>query len=137
MPSGYRAEITESAVRRGEDACVLLFSGGRDSTVAAVRLGAEFRRLALVTVSTGHLVGLQQVTRRLIELRTHLPEHTQWVHAVVTPEATTLDGIYVDSCLPCHHTYFGTAMWVANRVNAKFIATNVYALWKSTDTFLN
>jgi hypothetical protein len=42
-------------------ACVLLFSGGRDSTISAIKLSAFFERLILVTVTSQHLVGMDAV----------------------------------------------------------------------------
>jgi hypothetical protein len=115
--------------------CVLLFSGGRDSTIAAVRLSEEFERLVLVTVTTDHLVALQNVRRRLAELKTHLPPGSQWIHAVINSErlveaplSTIEIGFSVkmdnalESCLPCHLSYFQTALIVASWQDARYLA---------------
>ena len=129
--------MPNSTPSRSKEACVLLFSGGRDSTVAAVRLGAEFERLVLVTVTTGHLVALQNVKKRLAELKTHLPPHTEWVHAATTSEPTMCtfgtsqlfnqNTKEVESCLPCHLAYFRIALSVADRVDAKYLAVGYTA----------
>lgn len=58
-------------------ACVLLFSGGRDSTIAAVRLSRSFERLFLVTITSEHLIGIASVRRRLSELKSRLPQTTR------------------------------------------------------------
>jgi hypothetical protein len=39
----------------------------------------------LVTLSSGHLVGIEKVQTRLLELSRHLPEQTEWYH-VKQPE---------------------------------------------------
>jgi hypothetical protein len=109
---------------RGIETGVLLFSGGRDSTIAAVRLAKELRKLTLVTITSGHLVALGNVKSRLHELSSILPENTEWVHAVVKQEPLTFDSLLslshslpmpemprdLKSCLPC-------------REKAKYIAT--------------
>jgi PP-loop superfamily ATP-utilizing enzyme len=62
--------------------CILMFSGGRDSTLAAIRLAQEWEKLVLVTVTTEHLVGLGSVIKRLEELKLHLPGNTEWISPV-------------------------------------------------------
>ena len=122
---------------RGIETGVLLFSGGRDSTIAAVRLAKELRKLTLVTITSGHLVALGNVKSRLHELSSILPENTEWVHAVVKQEPLTFDSLLslshslpmpemprdLKSCLPCHLSYIRIAFEVANREKAKYIAT--------------
>jgi hypothetical protein len=115
--------------------CVLLFSGGRDSTIAALRLSEEFERLVLVTVTTDHLVALQNVKRRLAELRSYLPAQSQWIHAVIDSESiielpiSTIQlgfshqmDTKLESCLPCHLSYFQTALIVASYQDARHLA---------------
>jgi predicted subunit of tRNA(5-methylaminomethyl-2-thiouridylate) methyltransferase len=65
--------------QRGAVDCVLMFSGGRDSSIAAVRLARAGRAPALVTISSDHLLGIGNVKRRLAELAVHLPAPTRWL----------------------------------------------------------
>src|SRR3546814_19775209 len=59
--------------------CVLMFSGGRDSALAALRLIASGIQPILVTISSDHLFGIQAVRDRLNEMRDLLPEGTRWL----------------------------------------------------------
>ena len=112
--------------------CVVLFSGGRDSTVAALRLAQAFPTLTLLTVTTEHLVGIERVVQRLRELKTVLPETVKWVHAVAKPTAlVTIGQDTIESCLPCHHVYLRTAMVIARRFGCKTIALG-YASYQNT-----
>jgi len=62
------------------NSCVHMFSGGRDSTLAAVRLANRYEKLVLITVTTANLVGFKRVGQRLVELKHHLPSNTEWLH---------------------------------------------------------
>jgi predicted subunit of tRNA(5-methylaminomethyl-2-thiouridylate) methyltransferase len=109
-------------MKRTENACVLLFSGGRDSTIAAVRLSSLFERLILVTVTSEHLVGMDSVRQRLAELKSHLQETTQWLH-VLQPTAMPSDQLFrAPTCLPCHRSYAAIGTIVAERFNADSLA---------------
>ena len=85
--------------------CTLMFSGGRDSTLAAVRLLRQRYRLILVTVSSDHLIGVDRVKRRIEELRSIASVHAVWIHlaqpATFTPAMNTAH----QTCLPCHAVY--------------------------------
>jgi predicted subunit of tRNA(5-methylaminomethyl-2-thiouridylate) methyltransferase len=59
--------------------CLLMFSGGRDSTIAAVRLAKRFTDLTLVTVSSDHLVGISAVKRRIEQIKPHLSSESEWL----------------------------------------------------------
>ena len=100
--------------------CVLLFSGGRDSTLAAIRLANEGFALVLVTVTTNYLVGLEKVLQRLSELAGLLPSSTQWIHVVPGKSFTESDA--KESCLPCQQKYVVIGMRLTDIVEAQDIA---------------
>jgi hypothetical protein len=112
------AEASRDGTRSG---CILLFSGGRDSTVAALRLATSYPRLVLVTVSTGHLVGLDRVTRRLVELRRCINPATEWYHFEFEGEPET-GSERLFTCLPCHAVYLTAGLMVANATAIRDIA---------------
>ena len=82
-----------------------MFSGGRDSTIAAVRLADAGEGLVLVTVSSGHLIGIDRVRSRVLELRAVLPPDTRWVTVRQPRDLRTDTAFYKRTCLPCHHAY--------------------------------
>ncbi|CAG0933624.1 hypothetical protein RHDC3_02634 [Rhodocyclaceae bacterium] len=86
--------------------CVLMFSGGRDSTLAALELQRNGFELLLVTVTSNHLIGGERVRRRLRELKHHLPSATQWIN-VVQPRSPIMIpiGFSDRTCLPCQQAY--------------------------------
>jgi hypothetical protein len=87
----------------------LMFSGGRDSTLAAVRLHEHGHPLTLVTVTSDHLVGIERVERRLRELRSILPDDTEWVHVRQgKPDPSSMNFNH-RTCLPCHREYVSIA----------------------------
>ena len=105
-----------------EQSCILLFSGGRDSTIAAVRLSKEFSNPVLLTVTTSHLEGIELVRRRLKQMKHLLPAEAEWVHAVVPPSSFVEIGRPVESCLPCHRTYVSLAASLASSRGVRNIA---------------
>lgn len=111
--------------------CVLLFSGGRDSTIAAVRLGQTGEQLTLLTITSEHLVGLSNVRRRIVELRPYLPDGSVWVHGTLRADAALAPPVVGESCLPCHQAYIAAALWVANQSAFRSIAVG-YAGYQST-----
>jgi len=92
--------------------CVLLFSGGRDSSVAALRLSREYSHLKLVTVSTEHLFGMNHVICRLGELKRHLDPATRWYHFLFEGQTETGFELLM-TCLPCHSVYLLAGLTVA------------------------
>ena len=111
--------------------CVLMFSGGRDSTLAALRLHAQGYKLTLVTVSSDHLFGLDAVRERLREIGRILPPDTRWLR-VRQPEGLRTDtSFYEMTCLPCHHAYVVVAAAVAMYLGAEILAFG-YAGYQST-----
>jgi PP-loop superfamily ATP-utilizing enzyme len=98
-------DLTQPRQSYGLDACLLMFSGGRDSTLAAVRMTRRGSPLILVTVSSSHLVGIDRVRRRLGELARIIPIETPWLLARQPTELRTDTSFYEQTCLPCHHAY--------------------------------
>ena len=88
-----------------EGGTVLMFSGGRDSTLAALRLAAIRRKITLVTVSSDHLLGVANVKRRLAELEQHLPAGTVWKRIQQPRSEATFGAAFSRTCLPCQHDY--------------------------------
>ncbi len=82
-----------------------MFSGGRDSTLAALRLHRMGSPLGLVTVTSGHLVGIERVKERLRELARFLPFETEWLLVQQPIDLRTDVSFYEQTCLPCHHAY--------------------------------
>lgn len=101
---------------------ILMFSGGRDSTLAALRLHDAGHRLKLVTVTAGHLFGLNNVERRLRELASMLPEDTEWLQIVQPALRGTQHFFHRQTCLPCQSAYVVTGVNVARQMGAGTIA---------------
>jgi hypothetical protein len=99
-----------------------MFSGGRDSTLAALRLNEAGQRLVLVTVTSGHLVGLDRVRRRLGEVARRLPPDTPWVRVRQPEELGTDTSFYDQTCLPCHHAYVVVSAVIARALGASRLA---------------
>jgi hypothetical protein len=108
----------------------LLFSGGRDSTIAALRLSRSQRDLKLATVTTDHLIGIDRVVRRLIELRTHIEPDTEWFHFSYAQTAETGEEL-VSTCLSCHAIYAAAGLKVAEEYGIARIAFG-YTAYQST-----
>lgn len=99
-----------------------MFSGGRDSTVAALRLGSQVVNLSLVTVTSEHLFGIEAVRQRLLELKVLLPTTTRWLH-VIEPEPLMGHGHFgAQTCLPCHRSYTVLGIMLAKRLQATDLA---------------
>lgn len=82
-----------------------MFSGGRDSTAAVVRLNERSMSQTLVTICSDHLVGINSVKKRLLELKRILPPQTEWRLIRQPRELMTDTSFYQKTCLPCHHGY--------------------------------
>lgn len=123
-----------SVIRPDSDSrkCVLLFSGGRDSAIAAVRLAKKFAAVELLTITSDHLVGVKAVHQRLDELsRLGLPR-MKWTRVRQLPaklEPSTQD-LATSTCLPCQQNYLFSAVLWARRENARSIAMG-YARYQS------
>ena len=111
--------------------CVLLFSGGRDSTISAIQLSDLFERLILVTVTSQHLVGMDAVYRRLVELKPYLSSKTRWIHALQPTEMPGDQLFHAATCLPCHRSYTAIGAVLAERFKADSLAFG-YTSYQST-----
>ena len=115
----------------GNRHCVLMFSGGRDSTVAALRLNQLGYKLTLVTICSDHLYGIDAVRARLREIRGTLPLDTHW-HLIRQPDELRTDtSFYEQTCLPCHHAYVVAAVAITRSLCAKALAFG-YAGYQNT-----
>jgi len=99
-----------------------MFSGGRDSTLAAVRLHRKGTRIALVTVTSSHLVGIDRVKRRLGELSVIMPPDTPWIQVRQPVDLRTDTSFYEQTCLPCHHAYVVVSAAIATAAPARRLA---------------
>lgn len=102
--------------------CVLMFSGGRDSTLAALRLSAAGFAPILVTVSSGHLYGIEAVRKRLGELKRLLPSNVEWIHVRQPTDLLGRLRFTSRTCLPCQHAYVVVAAAIAQKYGAKYLA---------------
>lgn len=109
---------------------VLLFSGGRDSTLAALRLAKESTSLTLVTATSDHLVGIDAVRIRLRELAAVLPAQTPWIR-VRQPRTAHVEAFTAPTCLPCHAAYTAVGVAIARETQSQAIAFG-YAGYQST-----
>ena len=114
-----------------EDGCLLMFSGGRDSTLAALRLSALERRLCLVTVSAEHLFGVDRVRQRLAELESRLPAGTRWMRIQQPTTGGRFGANFGRTCLPCQHDYALAGAIIAKRLGMPRLAFG-YASYQST-----
>lgn len=103
-------------------ACVLMFSGGRDSSIAALRLAEAGLVPTLVTISSDHLFGLASVRMRLAELRRVLPGNVRWLRIDQPKNLATDTSFYKQTCLPCHHAYVVVAATVARNLATRCLA---------------
>lgn len=116
------ASTPRLAIADGFDRTVLMFSGGRDSTLAAARLAEGGEPLILVTVTSSHLIGMDRVNDRISELAMLLPSDTPWLNLRQPDGLFDRQALYERTCLPCHHLYVVVAMKVAITVGASAIA---------------
>lgn len=104
------------------DHVLLMFSGGRDSTLAALRLHEAGHPLSLVTITAGHLFGLNNVERRLRELAPILSPDTEWLQIVQPAFRDTQRFFHQQTCLPCQSAYVVTGVTVAREKGLQKIA---------------
>ena len=110
--------------------CVTMFSGGRDSTLTALRLLDRGVSQTLVTVTSSHLRGLSSVHERLLDLRAHLPGDTIWVN-IEQPPFSPEDAFFTaPTCFPCHKEYSTIGVSVAEKLGATALAFG-YASYQS------
>lgn len=104
------------------NSCVLMFSGGRDSSLAAVRLLKTGHIPALVTVTSDHLVGINNVHMRLRELKCILPADTTWTQVGQPRNLCSDKTFYSKTCLPCQQAYVVVAAKIAKSIGCRRIA---------------
>lgn len=88
-----------------EHGCLLMFSGGRDSSLAAARLGQKDRTMVLATITSGHLIGIHRVRERLTEMARVMRRPIRWLNVRQPQDLATDTSFYERTCLPCHHAY--------------------------------
>lgn len=117
-------KVVEPALPINERAgdCVLMFSGGRDSTLAAIKLYEKGIRPLLVTVTSDHLIGYDAVAARLKELKRILPSDLLQIHLSQPKNLQVDQKFYFRTCLPCQHAYVVVAASVAKRFKIEKIA---------------
>lgn len=106
----------------GDPRTILMFSGGRDSTIAAIRLNKMNVPIKLVTITSKHLEGIDRVHMRLKELAKFLPRTTPWLNVEQPDELLTDMSFYDQTCLPCHHAYIVVSAAIAKTINASQMA---------------
>lgn len=101
---------------------LVMFSGGRDSTLAALRLHQAGHPLKLVTITAEHLFGLDNVERRLREIAPSLPVETEWLQIVQPSLQETQRFFHRQTCLPCQSAYVVTGVNMARQTGIGTIA---------------
>lgn len=102
--------------------CLLMFSGGRDSTLSALRLHKLGFKLTLITVKSDHLFGMSAVHTRLRDLSRTLPTDTPWLAIQQPSQLRTDTSFYEMTCLPCHHAYVVIAAALTLRLRTPHLA---------------
>ena len=126
----YPKSLSQTHTPTGKH-CVLMFSGGRDSTLAALRLHKEGYKITLITVQSNHLYGITLVHQRLRELRNIIPENTPWLVIQQPSRLRTDTSFYEMTCLPCHHAYVVIAAALSLRLKTSALAFG-YAGYQNT-----
>jgi hypothetical protein len=101
---------------------VLMFSGGRDSTIAALRMVQAGTMPILTTVSSSHLIGIERVRKRVKEMEQFLATRVPWLVVRQPTELRTDTSFYEQTCLPCHHAYVVVGAAVAAKAGCKNLA---------------
>jgi hypothetical protein len=94
------AEVRSPSKSSPTDECLVMFSGGRDSTIVALCLSRRSVAVRLVTVSSGHLFGIERVSKRIRELQPFLPAATLWMQVKQPLDLRTDTSFYEMTCLP-------------------------------------
>jgi hypothetical protein len=101
---------------------ILMFSGGRDSTLAALRLHRAGYSLKLITITADHLFGLNSVERRLHEIAPLLHPDTEWLQIPQPALRGTQHLFHQQTCLPCQSAYVVTGVNMARQSSARKLA---------------
>ena len=99
-----------------------MFSGGRDSTLGAIRLANSGKRLVLVTVSSAHLKNISSVEKRLLELKPLLHGDTLWMHLDDSRLTAPPLRLSQKTCLPCFLKYISLGVMVARQFHSSSLA---------------
>ena len=99
-----------------------MFSGGRDSTLAAIRLANSRMNPILVTVSSEHLNGISAVEKRLAELKRYLPHDTLWIRLSDSGLIAPNLNLATKTCLPCFLGYVSLGVIIARKYNTPYLA---------------
>lgn len=121
-------EAKQAEIKPGR---ILMFSGGRDSSLAALRLSDLGHPLTLVTVSANHLYGVDRVRERLAELGTKLPRDTHWMRIRQPRTGGEFGAAFGRTCLPCQHDYALAGALIAKQLGISRLAFG-YASYQST-----
>jgi len=112
------------------DKCILMFSGGRDSTLAAARLSKTFHQCTLITVLFKHLIGIEKVHLRIAQLKKIIPEGSEWLQ-VAQPELPISKSLINATCLPCQQAYVSVGAIIAQRFGISNLAMGYSGYQKS------
>lgn len=102
-----------------EKRSILLFSGGRDSTLAALRLFQQYHSITLLTFSTERLDGLSNVYKRYEELRRHI-KFDAYVLRLSGENPRSIQ--FADSCLNCQANYISAAISTMKQLSIRILA---------------
>ena len=116
-----RKGVDKGPTLSGSKKCVLMFSGGRDSTVAALKLAEEGYSLVLVTVTSAHLIWINQVTKRLEEIKHLLSADSVWLN-VDQRQTYSENVLNPNTCLPCQRDYVSCGFAIARQLGVKSLA---------------
>lgn len=108
-----------------------MFSGGRDSTLAALLLAQQKNVVTLVTVTSPHLLGLQKVEKRVEEIWKFLPPGSSW-RTVEQDSSISSPQLASNTCLPCQRDYVSAGIALALQHDIKQLAlgyTNYQSDW--------
>lgn len=92
-----------------KDDIIILFSGGRDSTLTTVYSAEQFHHLSLVTIKSVNLTELENVYKRLKELQPLIHDKSSW-ELYKKIETIPLKRLKKITCLPCQAYYVALAM---------------------------
>lgn len=110
--------------------CVLLFSGGRDSSLAVPRLLKNEMSPILITITNNHLGGIDRVYQRLEELLPILPKNSRWWRVKVDSSDLAIPILRSNTCLPCQSDYVATSCIIAKKFELNKIALG-YAYYQN------
>lgn len=99
-----------------------MFSGGRDSSLSAIKLYEDGFMPTLVTVTSSHLSGIESVTKRLKELKQQLPGNIRWLQIKQPSYLFSDQTFYYRTCLPCQQAYVVIGSKILKTINSQYLA---------------